>query len=242
MFRQRAPRPDLSPLIDAAWTYRASAPGHLIVPADGCADLIWDGRTLHVGAPTVRPVEVPAAGGQGGLRLRPGALLALIADSRRPAADVLAERLDAAGTPRLLAGAPDALEALEGVLAQLVEAAPPPPPALALTRALVRPCADVDALARRLDMAPRTLRRHVGAALGTGPKQALRIQRVQRFLRLRERLPQLPLADLAAGLGYADQAHMTREVRALAGAPPGALSWSRSWPFCSRRAAPPAAG
>jgi AraC-like DNA-binding protein len=32
-----------------------------------------------------------------------------------------------------------------------------------------------------------------------------------------------PLAAAAAEAGYADQAHMTREMAALAGRPPGAL-------------------
>jgi AraC-like DNA-binding protein len=33
----------------------------------------------------------------------------------------------------------------------------------------------------------------------------------------------LPLASVAAQTGYADQAHLTREIRALTGVPPRAL-------------------
>ena len=40
--------------------------------------------------------------------------------------------------------------------------------------------------------------------------------------RLRAELA-LPLADLAAEAGYADQAHLTHETRALSGLPPGRL-------------------
>ncbi len=245
MFGQRPPRRDLIPIAAALWTYRGDgrdggasfhAPGgDLIVPADGCADVIWDGAVVRVGAPTVRPVTVPAAGAQTGLRLRPGAIAALTGGSRRPAAEVVAERLEAMGAATVLTQAETPLDGLEALLARLLEARPPNVHALALTAALARPPGDVDALARRLDLPARTLRRRIGAALEVGPKEALRILRFQRFLRLRDRLPALPLAALADGLGYADQAHMTREVRAFSGLTPATVAWSRSWPFCSRR-------
>jgi AraC-like DNA-binding protein len=35
--------------------------------------------------------------------------------------------------------------------------------------------------------------------------------------------PELPLADLAAEAGYADQAHLTHETRSLSGLSPGQL-------------------
>lgn len=242
MFRLRPPRRSLRPLIDTLWRYDATAAGLLVIPPDGCTDLIWDGRILHVSAPTVGPVEVLATGAQSGLRLRPGAVAALTVGSRRPLAEVLAERLDEAGAVRRLQAVPFASTGLEDVVAALLDRRPPEPSALALAGALIRPCHTVDRLAQRLGMTPRTLRRHLPTATGLAPKQTLRILRFQRVLRLRERLPRLPLSDLAAFLGYADQAHMTREVRAYSGLSPTALAWSRTWPFCSRpddAAAPP---
>jgi AraC-like DNA-binding protein len=50
------------------------------------------------------------------------------------------------------------------------------------------------------------------------------VLRFQRFLHAaRAAGPERSLARLAADTGYADQAHLTRESRDLAGLPPGAL-------------------
>ena len=56
------------------------------------------------------------------------------------------------------------------------------------------------------------------------PKTLQRVLRLQRLLALACRRPERPaLAALAAAAGYADQAHMTRELGALAERTPGAL-------------------
>lgn len=71
----------------------------------------------------------------------------------------------------------------------------------------------------------RQLRRRFVAAVGYGPKTFERIARFQRFLRL-ARSPagrRLGLAQLAARAGHADQAHLGREYRRLAGLPPRRL-------------------
>jgi AraC-like DNA-binding protein len=62
------------------------------------------------------------------------------------------------------------------------------------------------------------------------PKRFARIARVQAVLRRLATEPDADLAGLAAELGFADQAHLTREVRALAGTTPGRLrDWSDSF-------------
>lgn len=74
----------------------------------------------------------------------------------------------------------------------------------------------------------RHLTTQVRAECGLAPKQ---LQRVARFERSRDLVRQLllagtgTLADAAAAGGYADQAHLTREWRALAGCPPS--QWVR---------------
>jgi Helix-turn-helix domain len=78
-------------------------------------------------------------------------------------------------------------------------------------------------------------RRHLAARferdVGVSPKQAARLIR---FEAARRRLGAVPLARLAAEHGYADQAHLAREFRALAGTPPTAF------PILQDDAGPPA--
>jgi AraC-like DNA-binding protein len=68
------------------------------------------------------------------------------------------------------------------------------------------------------------LHRHFTAAVGYGPKTLQRVLRLQRVLAQAGRQPLVGrLADIALDAGYADQAHMSREVRALTGRNPRAL-------------------
>jgi AraC-like DNA-binding protein len=68
-------------------------------------------------------------------------------------------------------------------------------------------------------------RRRFAAAVGYGPKTFQRVLRLQRVLAQAGRLPRAgaSLAALAAEAGYADQAHMSRELLALTGRSPAAL-------------------
>ncbi|MGW3961655.1 helix-turn-helix domain-containing protein [Amycolatopsis sp. NPDC005003] len=72
----------------------------------------------------------------------------------------------------------------------------------------------------------RRLRRRFVQAVGYGPATYLRVSRFQRAVALAPFAP--TLAALAAAAGYADQAHLSRECRALTGLTPrrhfGALS------------------
>jgi len=76
-------------------------------------------------------------------------------------------------------------------------------------------------------LSPEHLSRGFGKVFGVSP------QRYRLEARTRAALAALagpaPLAEVAAAHGFADQAHMTRSVRAVTGCPPGA--WKRSNPF-----------
>jgi transcriptional regulator GlxA family with amidase domain len=73
-------------------------------------------------------------------------------------------------------------------------------------------------LARTVGLSERQLHRRCASAFGYGPAFLLRINRLQRFLRLvRIRSGPSRLADLAVAAGYADQPHLSREVRSLMG-------------------------
>jgi AraC-like DNA-binding protein len=81
----------------------------------------------------------------------------------------------------------------------------------------------VPALAGRLGLSERQLRRRMVAAVGYGPKTLQGVLRFQRVRAATRHGPDVDWAALAAGAGYADQAHLTREVRRWSGRPPTLL-------------------
>ena len=112
--------------------------------------------------------------------------------------------------------------ALARALAPRIGAAAPDPRVRAAAVRLARaPATPMPALAAAVELGERQLRRAFGAAVGYGPKTYARVIRFRVALGL-VRAGE-PLASAALAAGYADQAHMTREMAALAGRPPGAL-------------------
>ena len=77
-------------------------------------------------------------------------------------------------------------------------------------------------LARRLSVSTRTLERRFFDGVGLTPKRFARIARMQQSLRLLS-LPAASAAGVAHTMGYADQAHLTRELVELAGCRPAEL-------------------
>jgi AraC-like DNA-binding protein len=75
----------------------------------------------------------------------------------------------------------------------------------------------IKALRDRLGISERTLRRQCDELFGYGPKTLDRILRFQRFQALARTDADEGLAFLALRAGYADQAHLTREVQSLCG-------------------------
>lgn len=135
-----------------------------------------------------------------------------------PEAPELNERL------ALLSGWPERFAALEAfLLARVRHALAPAPTPVHAAWSLItashgtRRIGDVaDAVGysrRRLDVL-------FGREYGLAPKQLARIARFERAVRWLKQDPGAGLAAVAAGCGYADQAHMTRDWRAFAGCPP----------------------
>lgn len=75
----------------------------------------------------------------------------------------------------------------------------------------------VEEVAAQLGCSRRHLAKQFDREVGVSPKVAARLIR---FEAARARLGSVPLARLAADHGFADQAHLAREFRALGGAPP----------------------
>jgi AraC-like DNA-binding protein len=201
---------------------------HRVLP-DGCLDLIWSDDTLVIAGPDTAAYLPSGAPGirYAGVRFAPGTGPSIVGlpaaelrDRRVPLADVWP-----AGVVRRLAErvglAPDPAAVLEEIAAgRFREAGPPDPATAAIVRAL-RAGATVTATAGAVGWTERALHRRCLAAFGYGPKTLARILRMHRALRLAR--AGTPFAEVAATAGYADQAHLAREVKALAGAPLGVL-------------------
>ncbi|WP_367125512.1 helix-turn-helix domain-containing protein [Streptomyces phytohabitans] len=202
--------------------------GETRVLPDGCMDLIWYDAApgggpggFLVAGPDTRAHVVPGFAGSAliGLRFAPGTGPSVLGV---PAHELRDQRVPF-----------DALRPAREVrrLAERVAAAPDPGAAL---EAAARPCAPADPLGRLVPAAlargrsvadvaaaaglsERQLHRRALDLFGYGPKTLARVLRMRHALRLARGGE--PFAGVAALAGYADQAHLSREVRALAGVP-----------------------
>ncbi|MEW2502595.1 helix-turn-helix domain-containing protein [Amycolatopsis sp. NPDC047767] len=190
-----------------------------IVP-DGCVDLVaGDGEVFVAGPDTAAWSSVTSPGATlNGLRFHPGAAPAVLGvaadelrDRRLPLAEVWGRRGELL-TDAVLSGARSLTDVVAGR-----EADPDPTVAELLSHLHTAP-ARVGAPATAVG--ERQLRRRFTVAVGYGPATYLRVLRLQRAIALAPRAP--GLADLAASAGYADQAHLSRECRALTGLTPRA--------------------
>lgn len=146
------------------------------------------------------------------------------------------ERLPAslrARDPDVLARAAEAEPALAAALLAEDNTAGPPVlsdwPDLLAAALRARPDLRLARWASELGLAPATVSRGFRLAFGTTParyRAELRARRAWAALASTE-----PLVSIAVECGFADQAHMTRAVKALTGAPPSAWRTRTSSPF-----------
>jgi AraC-like DNA-binding protein len=128
----------------------------------------------------------------------------------------------------VLAGAPDwesRFDLLDAVIERRVAAARPPTPSVEWAwRALEASAGtlEVGRLSERIGSSRRHLIAGFREQIGVPPKTAARILRFDRAARLVRDPRRDSLARIASAAGYHDQAHMTREFRALAGITPAA--------------------
>ena len=214
----------------------------LVLP-DACSDLIWEqGRGAYVAGPDTGPVRTVMTGGTVifGVRFLPsaggpalGVPLSELRDQRVDLADLRGR--DAGQLPGTLGPDAAAIRALD-LAACLVAEAEPDPAATWAAALLADPRARTEDVAAEIGLSLRQLRRRCHAAVGYGPKTLQQVLRFRRFVSRIDAAAQMPhgrsaaqnLAILAAQAGYADQAHLTRECRALAGLTPAALARQRA--------------
>ncbi|MEV0226108.1 helix-turn-helix domain-containing protein [Streptomyces sp. NPDC050704] len=211
------------------WTRTAVPDDVAPVLPDGCMDLLWTEGRLFVAGPDTRAYvgDAPAGARFAGVRFFPGtapAYLGVPAHELRDRRVDLAELWTPAAVRRLterVDSAADPAAALEAVaLGRVADAAPPEPWLRAVVAALAAG-RSVGATADALGWSERQLHRRSLGAFGYGPKTLARVLRLQRALALAR--AGVPLADTAARAGFADQAHLAREVRDLAGRSLGEL-------------------
>jgi AraC-like DNA-binding protein len=234
-------RPAGALLDDVACTWmnalpEAAVPPLQIVP-DGCIDIVWTGERLGVAGPDTEPIfeSFPPGTVIVGVRFRPGAAppwLGLPASEFVNGRVALEEfwRGDARRLSDRLQETRDPHRAAELMLSALVSRSRRPslidPAARAVADILARDDGGrvrIPQLTAVLGLSERTLRRRCESAFGYGPKTLERILRFQQFLGLLRRSTAPHLAQLAAASGFADQAHLTREVRRLGGLTPAAF-------------------
>lgn len=209
---------------------------HRVLP-DGCIDIIFvnDEPPMVVGPWTVSFVARLAVGTSiTGARLHPGRASSLLGI---PASELLNQTIPTAAMKGALQhmrlekvieqpNAPNRRSALARVLlAPIGDSAPFDPAISASIQWLSRhPKGSIRQLSHWVGIGERQLHRRFSAAIGYGPKMFQSVLRFQRLLKIaRETGLKRSLADLAVNTGYADQAHMTRDVHRLANIRPTEL-------------------
>ena len=243
-YHEIPPTTALAPWIDCFWSIRAGAAPLVVsrVLPDGCADIIIgvDGAHGAMVVGTMRsalmfPLVGPAR--LVGVRFQPGAALRMfdtplheLTDRRIPldllwgtGAEEMADVLGLADTPR---GVARAERMLAGPLTRNVSRAAGDEElaqrAVTLLRR-ARGSVGVREVAAALGVGERRLQRAFDRSVGLSPKVLGRVFRFRQAIRQLDGTTHgraVGWAALATAAGYADQAHLIREFRALAGVTP----------------------
>jgi AraC-like DNA-binding protein len=230
-YREFRPPAHLAAHIECFWQREAGAPPTtaMILP-DGCVDIIWaSGHETFVAGPATLPVRTAIDNRSEicGVRFRPGVgrqILGIDGHELRDRHALLGDiwpRGQTSAWERAMdrPALATKLDAAAGMIANRLEAVADPDPLVrdAVTWIVTHPRGRVEEMARRYGLSDRQLRRRFAQAVGYGPKTLQRVLRMQRVLWLAQADAHAPpsLARLALAAGYADQAHMTRELAAL---------------------------
>jgi AraC-like DNA-binding protein len=237
-YREFRPAPELREHFLCFWSQSVSSQPcrHLVLP-DACIDivLIDDAPTVVVG-PWTKPFIAHLTPGSlvVGARFHPGAagrLLGLpvseLLDLSIPLTDVWSN--DVVSSFSSIASLSDIRAkrvALESTMLRCLSSAREPDRAVeAAIRVFAHyPQARIERVSRYLGMSSRQLQRRFLAAVGYGPKLFQSVLRFQRLLHIAGAANGSgTLVQSSVEAGYADQPHMTREVRRFADTSPSSL-------------------
>lgn len=215
-------RASVDHLVDRSWSWeRVPRRADRVLPT-GRGQIVIDldaGRATFVGPRTTSAVVVPPMRAIGctlsgvGTYVLAGAQAAELVDT-------------AVGLEQLVPGierdVPDCVSqnAVSGFLTSLVERVTPTraPVAVVEVERAIRSGASATNVISELGLDRRSVVPEFRRIVGLGPKQYERITRFQRAIkRLRSQGGDHSIADIAAELGYADHAHLCRDVRHFAG-------------------------
>ncbi|MFC5887738.1 helix-turn-helix domain-containing protein [Kitasatospora sp. CM 4170] len=239
---RHGPAPGLARSVDyywlVHWDRRGLPPYEQKVLSHPNVHLVFEepGARVHGVDRSLFVRRLEGAGHALGVRFRPGGFRAFtgrpvaeLADRSLPAADFFGPEADRLNE-RVRRAGPDAAALTAAVDAFLLARLPAPDPAVerqaGTAAAVVRRIADgpdlhrVDRLAAEFGLTVRQLQRLFAEYVGAPPKWVLRRARLHEAAERADRGATVDWAALAADLGYADQAHFTRDFTAAVGMPP----------------------
>jgi len=196
------------------------------------SNLVVSPTGVAVSGPTTRRShrDLEGSGWGVGAMLRPAAVEAVVGDPaavRDAEAALDAPELVAAVAAAMRSDAPDRiLRACRALGAWIVDRVGEPSAEALLANELARVIdGDPEVLqladiAARLSVSERTVTRLARRFVGVTPAAMIRRRRLQEAAELLRTDPGIPLAEIAARHGYADQSHLSREVRAVLGLTP----------------------
>jgi AraC-like DNA-binding protein len=228
-YREFPPASDLYAFVACTWirvVRNTDDVPEAILP-DGCADImLYDDQPPRVAGPdaVTRYLRLPNGLVITGIRLRPGAIRAALgapADLLVNGSMQLSDLSGGATRLHYRLMLTDNLPARIALLEDWVRTALKR--VTGHDRAVVAACralaADssiaISSVAERFDWNTRMLHRQFLAACGYSPKHFQRIMRIQNVLRSARDGRDASLSELAIAAGFADQAHMTRDFRAI---------------------------
>jgi AraC-like DNA-binding protein len=216
-----------------SWDLRGEEPyEQRVLPYPAVNVTFTAGRCRVAGVPRGRFAEVLRGTGRvfgarfhpGGFRPFLGAPVATTTGRFLPVEAVFGPEARGLADAILAAGDPAAAALMDDFLGTRAPAGPDAAATLvaeAVARAAAEPgITRVDDLARGLGVGMRQLQRLFAEYVGVGPKWVIRRHRLHEAAARAASGATLDLVALAADLGYADQAHLTRDFASLVGEPP----------------------